>query len=383
MRKDKREKEEIYFDFASKISFFEFTQDEFKRADIDLADLKDEILALQQQTTWNIDDLSNFVRQHPKGYLIFQEIFQLLRFTNAQLIHFVFDIDKLNSLNQEAIFEYFIFNIKYDGEFRKVFLNLLGQKQRYEDFIKNIGKYDKKYLIAIFKTTISKYTAIISKKFPILQDRITKSEFSDFSIRFSNYLLNNLKLNETLSSINLEAFLRNKKIPIDTKSIHGKYAKIKIKNILRTNDFICLDDFLKKNSISTVPIAGLELPDDKKMLFCTEKYVETIIKPATGQPKKFDLIIFDDFKPKYLFEMNFYSTEGTKIGINEGEYIELNNYIKSKKLGCHFFWITDGNYWLTLRGKEKFFNLLNHFDKIYNINTFAEEINRLKTKLNL
>ncbi len=372
------DKEKIYIDFASKISFFEFIQDEFKQAKIDLSDLKSEILALQKQTTWNIDDLSNFVRQHPKGFLIFQEIFQLLRFTNAQLIHFVFDIEKLNSLNQEAIFEYLIFNIKYDDEFRKIFLNLLGQE--YENFIKNIGQYDKKYLIAIFKTAISKYIGIISKKFSVLQERITKSEFCDFSIRFSNYLLNNLKLNETLSSINLEVFLKNKKIPLDTKGIHGKYAKIKIKNILKNNNFICIDDFLKKNGIGTIPLEGLNFPSDKKRFFCTEKYVEKIIKPATKKPKKFDLIIFDDFKPKYLFELNFYSTEGTKIGINEGEYIELNNHIKNKNFVCYFFWITDGNYWLTLDGRDRFFNLLNHFDKIYNINIFMEEINHIKTK---
>jgi len=218
------DKEKVYTNFASKVSFFEFIQDEFKQAGINLLDLKNEILVLQKQTTWNIDDLSNFVRQHPKGFLIFQEIFQLLRFTNAQLIHFVFDIEKLNSLNQEAIFEYLIFNIKYDDKFRKIFLNLLEQKQEYENFIKNIGQYDRKYLIATFKTAISKYIGIISKKFPVLQERITKSEFSDFSIRFSNYLLNNLKLNETLSSINLEVFLKNKKIPLDTKGIHGKYT---------------------------------------------------------------------------------------------------------------------------------------------------------------
>ncbi len=91
-------------------------------------------------------------------------------------------------------------------------------------------------------------------------------------------------------------------------------------------------------------------------------------------------MIFDDFKPKYLFELNFYSTEGTKIGINEGEYIELNNYIKNKNFDCYFFWITDGNYWLTLDGRDRFFNLLNHFNKIYNINIFMEEINHIKTK---
>ena len=75
--------------------------------------------------------------------------------------------------------------------------------------------------------------------------------------------------------------------------------------------------------------------------------------------------------------MNFYSTAGTKIGINQNEYIDLNNYIKENFNYLKFYWITDGNYWLTTSGKERFLNLLNHFDKIFNINIFAEQINNL------
>jgi hypothetical protein len=41
---------------------------------------------------------------------------------------------------------------------------------------------------------------------------MVKAEFADFSIRFSNYLLNNLKLNEILGSIDIEKYLKNKRI---------------------------------------------------------------------------------------------------------------------------------------------------------------------------
>ena len=86
------------------------------------------------------------------------------------------------------------------------------------------------------------------------------------------------------------------------------------------------------------------------------------------------MIIFNDSKPRYLFEVNFYSTAGTKIGINQNEYIDLNNYIKKDFSNFKFYWITDGNYWLTTQGKVRFLNLLNHFDKIFNINIFAENV---------
>ncbi len=45
--------------------------------------------------------------------------------------------------------------------------------------------------------------------------------------------------------------------------------------------------------------------------------------------------------------------------------IDLSNYIKENFNYLKFYWITDGNYWLTTSGKERFLNLLNHFDKIF------------------
>lgn len=157
---------------------------------MDLNILKEELSILKSKKKWNINDLSDYVKQYPKSFLIFQEIVQLLRFTNAQLIHFAFDIDRLNTLNLEAIFEYMIFNIKNDEKFRKLYLQLLNRgshkKVAYDHFMENLNQYDKKYLVAVFKQGISKYTDRISEDFSILESRIVKKEFSDFSIRFSN-----------------------------------------------------------------------------------------------------------------------------------------------------------------------------------------------------
>ena len=118
--------EEIYVDFASKVSFLEFIQDEFRNANIPIEKLKNEISLLVAKNQWNIKDLSDYVKENPRSFIIFQEIFQLLRFTNAQLIHFVFDIAKLNSLNLDAIYEYMILNLKHDMVFRKIYLKIIN-----------------------------------------------------------------------------------------------------------------------------------------------------------------------------------------------------------------------------------------------------------------
>jgi len=371
--------EDIYIDFASKISFLEFIQDEFRDAKVPVEELKQEISLLESRNQWNINDLSDYVKNYPRSFIIFQQMFQLMRFTNAQLIHFVFDTVKLNSLDINAIHEYMILNLKYDLEFRKMYLKTINRGLKFDEFIGNMEQYDRKYLIATFKLAISKYIDKIIKDFSILESRITKSEFEDFSIRFSNYLLNNLGLNEMLGGINIERYLRNKRIPLDAKSLHGNYPRIKIVKILEVNGYKNIDYILSEAGIHTLKldlqrqIGTSVLGNDK--IFCTERYIEGIIKTRDNKPKKFDLIIFSGHKPKYLFEMNFYSTEGTKIGINQNEYIDLNNYIKSNFSDFKFYWITDGNYWLTTQGKTRFLNLLNHFDKIFNINIFTERVN--------
>jgi len=371
--------EDVYIDFASKVSFLEFIQEEFKHANVPVKELSQEISLLESRKQWNINDLSEYVKKYPRSFIIFQELFQLLRFTNAQLIHFVFDVVKLNSLNINAIYEYMILNLKYDLEFRKIYLKAINCRLKYDDFIAHVEQYDKRYLIATFKLAISKYIDKIVKNFTILEKRIVKSEFEDFSIRFSNYLLNNLKLNETLKAINIEKYLQNKRIPLDTKSLHGNYPKIKIIKILENKGYKNIDSILNKTGIHILKhdlrqqIDLTVLNNDK--IFCTERYVDKIIKTKDNKLKKFDLIIFSNYKPKYLFEMNFYSTAGTKIGINQNEYIDLNEYIKRNSYDFKFYWITDGNYWLTTQGKMRFLNLLNYFDKIFNINIFAEQVN--------
>lgn len=376
--------EKIYIDFASKISFFEFIQEEFRKSKLNLNALKKELEILKNKISWNINELSDYIKEYPKSFLIFQEIVQMLRFTNAQLIHFAFDVEKLNSINLESIFEYMIFNLKYDENFRKIYLNLLNKNLTYESFVTNIklSEYDRKQLVAVFKQAISKYIDKISDNFHIIESRISQREFADFSIRLSNYLLHHFKINETLESIRLENYLEYKKIPIDTKTIHGNFAKIKIANILEKNGFININSLLSVNKISLLKDHLSEQIDTNeignKSIFCTEKYVDGVIKSKDKKLKKFDLIIFKNLSPKYLFEVNFYSTEGTKIGINQNEYIDLHNNIKQNFKELEFYWITDGNYWLTQQGKERFLNLLSYFKSIYNINLFRENIGQFK-----
>ena len=97
-----------------------------------------------------------------------------------------------------------------------------------------------------------------------------------------------------------------------------------------------------------------------------------IVKRKNKKPKVFDFILFFDRKPLILIETNFFSTTGTKIGINRDEYTDLKEdiqtFCRKKKIVIKFIWITDGNYWLTKTGENMYRNLReNYFTNDYEI----------------
>ena len=117
--------------------------------------------------------------------------------------------------------------------------------------------------------------------------------------------------------------------------------------------------------------------------FFREKSIEGVKKRDSKKPKKFDFIILFDLKPKILIETNYYSTSGTKIGINEGEYIRLNEDIKKEFPHYKFIWITDGCTWLTSTGRSKLQNLFSYFgDNILNYHLFDKKLEQLKNENN-
>lgn len=373
-----RTMEEKYISFASRISFFEFgAQNEYRPAMVDTVALSETIDELQLKNNWNIDDLSDYVTRLPASFELFENLFRLERFSNAQLIHFLFDTTKLNSNNMSTVYEYLILNLKFDNNFREVFLDFisgeLGKQITYEGIVSDKERIPKELLVAYFKMVVNRYAIKADENTSYIENRIKVKQFNDLAIRLANYVINTLQLNQFLKAVRVRDYLEAKLIPVDTKAIHGNFLKSKVMNVLDRARIRNIDDELKKLKISRLPSdLGITIPD-LRIGYCTEKYVENVNKPNNNKPKKFDLVIIVDGKPKHLFEANFYTTEGTKIGINEGEYVALNNSIA--KIGKYsFHWITDGNYWLTKQGKERYLNLLERFSEIYNANMFEEKL---------
>ncbi len=368
-----------YIEFASKISFFEFgKQKEYKPAMVDAEAFTKAIEELQSRSNWNIDNLSDYITKLPESFKLFENLFRLDRFSNAQLIHFLFDTNKLNSSDLNAIYEYAIFNLKFDEGVRRVFLDFaskeLGRPITYQDIVSGKEKISKETIIAYFKMIVNIYAIKADTNLGYIENRIREKQFNDSTIRIANYVLDTLQLNNFLKAVKVKDYLHTKLIPIDTKSIHGNFLKNKLIDMLDKASIKNIDNELKKQGINKLPEDLSKLNFKTERCYCTEKYIEKVNKLGDGKGKKFDIVIIIKNKPKHLFEVNFYTTEGTKIGINENEYVALNDSIA--KIGTYsFHWITDGNYWLTKQGKERYLNLLGRFTEIYNANMFEGNIN--------
>lgn len=373
-----KELNDKYLEFASKVSFFEFgKQKEYRPALIDADAFSEAIAELQSKNNWNIDNLSDYITKLPESFKLFENLFRLDRFSNAQLIHFLFDTNKLNSSDLNAIYEYAIFNLKFDKEVRRVFLELaskeLGRAITYEYIVSGREEITKEAIVAYFKMVVNIYAIRADTNLEYVENRIKEKQFNDSTIRIANYVLDTLQLNNFLRAVKVKDYLNTKLIPIDTKSIHGNFLKNRLMEMLDKAGIKNIDAELKKHGINKLPedLSKLNLKTEK--CYCTEKYIEKVNKLGDGRGKKFDIVIIVKNKPKHLFEANFYTTEGTKIGINENEYVALNDAIN--KIGTYnFHWITDGNYWLTRQGKERYLNLLGRFTEIYNANMFATNL---------
>lgn len=365
-----------YIDFASKISFYEFLQDEFEKPHFATEKYKEEIRLLKDKI--NIEYLTKILGTKPKIIDIFEELLQLKRFTNAQYINFCFDVSVLNNYTQDLVMKYVknrVFKFE-NGKENKNFIDIYNA-------IANKRAQDEKEVIFNVKRAITYYINKCMNKRDILYLHLKNS--IDSRLRISKYLIENLNAENYLSSINVENFLKIKRHPIDTKGLHGNFGIMKIKNILEDAGFINVDDKLPEKTLAaTRPVLNKDYQN--KFCYVRGKAILGITKRKDRKPKVFDFILLFNRAPRVLIETNFYTTSGTKIAINEGEYVDLlkdvGKFNKTNGSRLKFIWITDGNYWLMKDGETSFRNLKQNYFKskhgLLNYNLFREHLSEIK-----
>lgn len=352
-----------YKNFASQISFFEFIQDEFYEPDFDINSYKEEIEILKKEI--NVDFLTKLFEVKPRIFDIFEKIFQLSRFTNAQYIHFLFDVLALNSNEYGKILENAKKSIfKFENGLENTNFNSLFSRYNSSDDLTDI--------VLSIKRAVPNYVNLCLKKRNILYNHIENSIGSRY--RTSKYLIENLRADDFNKAIDIKKYLAIKRNPKDTKQIHENFGSIKISQILKEFNIRDVSRFITSKVLS---LNFNELPSDinNKLSYVREKAIDKIFIRKKKKLKKFDFIILHNGSPKFLIETNFYTTTGTKIGINVGEYTDLKEDIdkinQQNDLCLKFMWISDGNFWLTKEGENLFTNLKgNYFTEDFQLLNF-------------
>lgn len=99
-----------------------------------------------------------------------------------------------------------------------------------------------------------------------------------------------------------------------------------------------------------------------------------LIKTVLGKDsKRFDFVISCTNK-KYLIEVNYYGTQGSKVTEIPRSYMDVAKKISSVE-GFEFVWITDGDGWE--KAKEQLSEAYDEIPNVYNLNTLRYFIEKV------
>jgi type II restriction enzyme len=272
------------------------------------------------------------------------------------------DFQNLIDTLQESIFTW-----EYFSDFEKVKKNvdkierelsllntLIGKENIEEEFLDLIEEYPKvrnilPILIAIRKDKISKMQIIsdVKKWEPELKKYLFYDEFTENSKKELLIFFRESGLKEVFQKKNIKSvtdYVFGVEVGMDTNGRKNRTGDLMEDMV---EEFIL--DFCNKNQ-------NFEYLNQATKNKIKEKWNYNI--EIDKNDRKFDFAVFNkDEKKLFIFETNYYSGGGSKLKSVAGEFKDLYFLLKNQELP--FYWITDGNGWLTAKAPLK-----ETFDKI-------------------
>ena len=140
-----------------------------------------------------------------------------------------------------------------------------------------------------------------------------------------------------------------------------------------------LDTHGRKNRIGEIMASKIAQQFDEANI-SYEREVQSKKNPAIKlvlgkDSKRFDFVISCPNK-KYLVEVNYYGTQGSKVTEIPRSYMDVAKKINSVK-GFEFVWITDGPGWE--KAKEQLNEAYDEIPNVYNLKTLQDFIDKILT----
>jgi hypothetical protein len=345
-------------DFISTITVIDYTEvKEFHEANAYSSLDPDVVTIVNKLDEINKNSVTNLLIKEPKTILVFEKLLRETRFSNAQLSYFCFNLIDINKGDISISASIFDKHFQNNQLFREKVMRLskiLGKVK-----INDLAKVTDKQKSMILRILIFNLSENSNYLVSLLKSSKFTTETAD---RVSDYMIINLRLEEIIKGLNVTNHLISKRAFCDTKGMHGNWGKNRVISVLERLGIPRGQD------------------NDLKISYLDEQYVEGVMRPKRkDKRKKLDVVIYNNGKPKYAIEINYYTTYGTKIGINVGEYLDILNSVNLKDGNLEFIWITDGTGWLGSSGIDLLQNtLIPGFENSFmNINQFEKWILRI------
>lgn len=290
--------------------------------------------------------------------------------------------NKLKNSLQESIFTW-----DYFTDFEKVKINvkkleielnilnvLIGKENLEEEFIKLVKEYPKirkalPLLIAVRRSKLKETSVRINKeelfaenKSYIFYGEINEKVIKELLLFFTQSGLKDIFENRYIK--NLVDYCFGVEVGFDTNARKNRTGKIM--------EELCekfMLDFIEENSDFKL------LREATKVHILNEFNIRVNTQDINNEKKKndrrFDFVLFNKKTKKlYIFEVNYYSSTGSKPNSIAREYSELFDLLKKQDI--EFIWITDGKGWLKMTNALE--QTVNHNDYVINLNMLKNGI---------
>jgi hypothetical protein len=280
-----------------------------------------------------IKKVSELLREDPRNFLILTHLHRQLRFTNLELIHFLFDRNRLDDI------AYYLNLIKTDETFLNRFERACSDRWRQYLGLTDIQK-DEFALLATFKKTLISYLGSEEKCWPLWKTRIendagVRQRIAEFLVK--NEDLKKLIENNTVST-SLERSLKTVNVEL-LKRERGEYGSERVKGILESAGFV-----LKQFS-NIKDVEELDRFLKTQRTFDENGYFYTAEKLWKTQDKRFDFVLISRNRVQFVIETNYFTTSMSKIREVVRHFIELKKACRGK---YRLIYITDGMGWFGL-----------------------------------